>query len=891
MPNDSLYQSYQSNAQLVDLLQQFDGYDQPCFFLVHTTDTSPALVASFLTEGLSFDLKVMAAIALDNHTLFVSIDLDKTELTLLTDETMAFLTHKGYSGRISAFRHNALGDPERSFKMALIQLQDAIEAQDPSAFAAINDFTDTANWPGYERYKTATAEQEEAPAEPISGDEIALAKALLPFEMGAHLANIAPFVFSLPCGDPLWRYVLTGEGRQQLDQANALVDLDHVLVYLHAKNNAPGFFKTMGRAISLDSVPSQDEMPFYLDDMLAAVASELLESDDHQQLRQGIYLRILDIFFHLFDQMPLDQDIFQRLVEDENSAFLSETEFAARFRLDNADQDTDELTPEQERSIRRLLRSLESYYSVDSDVLRKAEALWQQSRNVCNPELWDLDEDEIEAELLLAALFLALDAKHDIDDDNTEALSDFINDQLFDRIIDTLSHGIEHPKSLPDTVPAWLQGADVNVAEIVAQLQDSLSLDYRSDREDKQPIYDLMEVTHDFSVVLASAYWVLQAENNPLAQRLIRLFLVLAPQASLSCFARLYGNADGVNGVEEHDFYPSLAALNIEAEDIFAFRVRQAKAEAGDAYLALIQDYLAADRTQQVLFDKGLQRIEANDYQRFYVDLYLTDINFDCPVADEWQEAWAAMNHHAQYFDEEAFVVAFAARLKTTIKASGVLFADHVEMLPAEYELPFKAADQMRAKKADLNCSIVRCLGDQHEVLVGEFGSDGERLRLYNLIVLDHEADTEAALAVYEALPSYPARTQIITESLAQYLAGDIAFAEYQQQTQTFVDTKKYGLEIDEFNRQAGSLLAFIRIEKNTERQLRYLKVLTAHPTLGRRLLAEVCFELYLDQACRLGSIRLQDRYQIDQHDLGPEAKQSLAALQQSVQQQLAAMP
>lgn len=928
----------QQSQPVQQTLQELDSYDDPCFVVMDCGKLAPTDIHAFLTEALSIELDTSDWQIINGRLLFVYIDMDKDDALILVDELAAHLAEQqALETKVSIFRHNPIGAVAETLIMTIMQLDDLL--QNAEQTVALNDYKDRRNWPGIDRHrvrmkaeaeaaqggiirrglgklfgrKAAAAvaddadvaewESEDASAAPArTGNETpaeALAWELLPFAPQQALLDLAPFIYHLPNGEALWRYVLTGKGRAELLADSSLLDLDRVLVVLHAKQHAPAFFAQIQEHVSRGDLSEQYEIARQQYFILEPLAEELLEKRDQAQAREQCYLGVLDIFFHLFDEQLVSKLIYQQLVLEE-TAFLLQSEYDAYFTSSadkahhsnsntanaaNIATDTP-LTSSQQQLINELLDSLEDSAFVDADNLQDVRNLHGQGRHVCNPAKWPLTDEY--QDQLLAAILLALDSEQGIDDEYTAKLAAFVDDKLPAHIAAELGnyYHLAQDKTVPESVLAWLNGEGdfAQVSQMAAALDVCLGRSSHGD-DMGQTEYDIFGSVQDFHIVLRTCFWRELAGGTPLSARLIAIALELAPIASLVSFAKLYGGFFDKFADEsaEQAFYAALQTINVAPEWVFAFNVRASQQHDADQYSGLIEQYYQADAAQQTVYNQALRRVKPKVYQRFYADVQTLHEDFVYPFTNEWLQVLELLNLHVSHTDEKAFAAHFAR--------DEVLFAGYGEFCPKKYQLPIIVTEQTQHDPEAWHYAVLRLDGEQ--LVAVRACVDAERedgIRARDLVIMGDSVSDEQILAVVPKVLTRAARLALLNRVSQQFINGEISFAEHAQQIEYQVDPKKYDIDFEGYDSFIGTLLPLIEVERDPARQLRFIKLLTIHPSKGKRILEQICLQLFLVQACRRGELALAKKYDVEVGDLSAEAKQALRALQKELQQQLAAL-
>ncbi|WP_417762798.1 hypothetical protein [Shewanella sp.] len=922
----------QQSQPVQQTLQTLDSYDDPCFVVMDCGKLPPTDLHEFLTEQLSIELYTSDWQIINGRLLFVYIDMDKDDALILVDELTAHLAEQqALETKVSVFRHNPIGNAADTLIMTIMQLDELLQNAEQSV--ALNDYKDRRNWPGIDNYRARMKAEAEAAsggfikrglgklfgrkaAAPEAADDVdecdseessatpartgnetpaeALAWELLPFAPQQALLDLAPFIYYLPNGEALWRYVLTGERRAELLADNSLLNLDRVLVVLHAKQYAPAFLAQIQEEVSASDLSEQQAVAKQLYFILQPLAEELLDKRDHTKAREQCYLGVLDIFFHLFDEQLVSKLIYQQLVLEE-TAFLLQSEYDAYFtssadkahHSSNSTEDIDTpLNSSQQQLINELLESLEDSAFVDADNLRDIRNLHDQGRHVCNPAKWPLTDEY--QDQLLAAILLALDSEQGIDDEYTAKLAAFVDDKLPAQVAAELSdyYHLADKKTLPESVMTWLKGDGdfAQVSSMASVLDECLGRSYHSSAE-AQTEYHIFGSVKDFHIVLRTCFWRELAGGTPLSARLIAIALQLAPIASLVSFAKLYAGFFGKFADEQAEkaFYAALQTIKVAPEWVFAFKVRTSQQHDAEQYSGLIEQYYQADATQQTAYNQALRRVKPKVYQRFYADVHTLHEDFVYPFADEWQQVLALLNIHVSHTDEKAFAAHFAK--------DEVLFAGYSDFCPQKYQLPIIVTEHTQHDPEAWHYAVLRLEGEQLVAVRACVDAEREEgIRARDLVIMCDSVSDEQILAVVPKVLTREARLALLNRVSQQFINGEISFAEYAQQIEYQVAVKDYAIDFESYDSFIGTLLPLIEVERDPARQLRFIKLLTIHPSKGKRILEQICLQLFLGQACRRGELPLAKKYDVEVADLSAEAKQALRALLKDFQQQLAAL-
>lgn len=916
MINESLYSICERNEQVQQRLSQLDSYDSPCFVLVFSQSAQQRVCEALHFGASRAQIAIDELISLTKDTWLLVLDEAHPEVRILANEALGFVNDSGELIWIAVFRHNAIGNPMKTLRWNIQQLQSLMQDKQGISGLAINDFTDKRNWQGMEPYLShkpaTTADQEQATpclestkkhgwlrrilnvfspskkgAKPAHQDDyLNYGEKVLPFPLNQELIRLAPLIVHLPAGELLWQYVLTGEHATTIKEQGILLDLDHVLVGLHAKRHAVDFFDDICAKTGGSGFPEQGDIHDFLDRILAPLANELLTEDAYLTQKQDCYLRILDIFYHLFDQTPFNDDLYEQLVEDEDTAFLSDEAYQLRFG--RVEQTGDDVSCEQVQLLRQVLDKLESVYWLDHRVLKQIQRLRKGARQVCDPTSWRLQSEP--NEWLLAAILLHFDHQEGHVDQHSEALTTLVDEHLLSAIVDELSGAVKSGATLPDGISQWLSQVDVNdktVKELASELGPRLELDSGAGADNQaQPRYELLRASSDFYLLLATCFWRNLAEPNELCQRVILLVLELDPQATLSFLVQFYSgkHAGFESAALAESFYLTLQPFNIEEQDLFAFKVRFAQQNDRAAYLGLMSTYFNFDESRQHRINQSLLRLRPINYQRFFADVQRLNPSFNFPTANEFVDIFREIHRLGQREDE--------AVIASYFRPEDVLYLDYLEYMPKDFYLPIKVSDATRMMPWPCQFAVLRVEQDHLELLVDSmnqpFDPETGDLHVLSVLILAEHVANEAVFSIINNLPMVTQRAETIEHLLLQYIKGEIGLKDFDHVAQHYIDPKIYGLDIEGYSRNLGHILPIILTEKDCEKRLRLISILASHPNRGRYVLADICFEIYLDNLLANGAITFDERREIELEDLNEQGQKELDRLIAATATQLA---
>ncbi|WP_420590670.1 hypothetical protein [Bacterioplanoides sp.] len=928
--------------QLQQQVSQLGDYDDPCFVSVCTSLDSDAFGGILDQCSYDADLELEDFMTIESETeqdrlFYFSLDGDYGDIGIFAEALAAQL--EAYKGYVSVFRHNPIGEPQETLFWCWVQLQRLIESPADASRVAINDFTDRQRWPGLSGYPDFWQAKQAAELSAakqnkggflkgvaqgivrglargidaaIFGDKSKthndgqkinaaavpewqkMADELWPLPMQSGLKPLAPFIFHLPNGEALWRYVLTGEGRESLYEQNHLLDLDSVLIFAHAQDYAPEFYRQLDTC--LRGVSEQADILDDLREVLEDLSEELLEASGYEHERQSrvdCFLRVLDIFFHLLDQQTPETDMFELLVEEQQC--LSREAYRQRYRV--AEQVEEGcISEEQAKALKNIIRGLKRFYTADYDELKAIRELRLESRAVADVSLWDIEHKP--HELLLVAIMLANDHADGINYEYHQSAQKLFDEHFISKSLKSLSKYYDGENQ---DIETWLNsdGSNVELLETaVKQLRDGLELSsYRGRRDVAQPPYECLDSNSKFAPMLVSAYFRLQVCSYAPAARLLELFLRLAPQKTLDWCSRLY--RDGFRGFVDSDtadeFERSLENIEATPSDRFVFMQRlYAKCDA-ERYQQHIQHYLNSDKETRLKLDQSVSRLFVPHQQRFYFDVWLADEQYQPAVSDLWRDAFAAIHQQISLMDDDVFAAMFDKKQ--------ILFADRGEYLPEDLNLDIRISDNTRNNPCwhgaeqpprSISYAVLRYQNDYLELLLEAPGADfktEQYLGVNNLVVLDSAVTNEQLDEVLSQLADiYKSGLKtdgLIAEALDLFIAGELSFSDYHSRIQYLVDAKEYDFVTQNQSPYAARLLTAIRMENNRDRQLRLIKALTLHPIRGPKLRDEIALRLYLDQACRRGEVARDDLNVLELRDLSRPAREGVRETLAQIQQAL----
>ncbi len=909
MSTERLFNPPVITEEIQHLLGQLDDYDDPCLFLFHS-NAEESERANILASALESEQQLDAPVYhLSNGVTFSLAFSDVVTTQVIADEVIEDISNNNYQGNLSVFRHNCLGQPLETFDWAMQQLTALIIKGHDEAQLAINDFKDRANWPGIEQYRGSQQDDQCEHCGDDSKTKPGLVSRLFSGVAGLFRSRdvaeqaeleqflsvlfVEPFISNLPNGKKLWRYVLTGEGKQELEQMDAFIDLDHVLFVLHAKQHAPEFYRDVLEVVSYDSLPEQNDIYEYLYRVLTPLVDDLEETESKQELKrkQECFLRLLDVFYHLFDQQPLSEEIYDILVEDEDTACLDELDYQQRYGQEEKTE-AGQLPALVKQHIIELTDRLEDYHFASYRDFSKLNKIFAGNRLTYDPLQWQSTEPR--SNLLLASILLYKDHEQSINDEHTLALKKLINEDLFEQVIQEISSELEPSKTLPESFVNWLQSEEIgDVAEQSKALKEILSGDIGMDAsrtfKTAQPHYQLYSNISDFQPLLAACYWLQLCQPSMFTNKVIQVSLNIAPQATLSCFAHLYLKRRGAFGEQEHrqKLLDSFKQLGVDKHDVLSFEAHQSKGGDVTRYEELIRHYAKSSEQDKLLWQQALAKLTPKTRDNFYLNVFRLEPDAQTPLLTERPMMLKELIRKTIFFDDDFFANQFDKEL--------VLFNDHCEYFPEEYELPVEVHEQVKPNDPDANFIALRHMGEHVELIIdnAEQAFDPEKSSWpysSHYIVFHQSTDLNAVFKILEGYENYKVRSEKLLAGILSYLAGDISFAQYQQEFGHYSNVKDYDLSIQYYSAYSPKILPQILAEPDEQKQLRLIKLLCSHKSRGKRVLTDISEQLFLDDCLKQGFTDFAMRQDLEVEELTDDWVERWKAFHKVIEQKVAAI-
>ncbi|PNQ64531.1 hypothetical protein C1141_09810 [Vibrio agarivorans] len=870
------------------LFKQLDSYDDPCLLFLYANNLEQWRYQILLNTLQDEKISTSEIYQLSVDVSFCLCFDDATSIQVLADELINKAKESGTSVFLSVFRHNCLAKPKDTFDWGVVQLKKLVETSTSDMDLAINDFTDRTNWPGLEEYtrpkETNPLTEQFIKEEPKLGWLIRIAKRfgfaskkinLAELEQLSSLSMVRPFIESLPNGEALWHYVLTGHGKDILDEQNAFIDLDGVLLLVHANRFAPEFYRHILDVLRYDSIPEQNDIHDDFERVIYELAEELLEAETGRATKQTCMLRLLDIFYHIFDQTTWSDNIYEILVETEGSSCLTDAEFKARYSRPTT-EDTDNVTAETQQAILELLDDFEDYHFCSYKQWRSIEKIFVDKRLAVNPNCWKGSEPS--SHLLLASILLYKDKQTNINDSNTQALRQLIDDLLLPEILRLIESDLEHDETLPNAFVTWLHSDSTDIdfdsiQQLKSVLAGDIGMDAHRTKHQAQPHTQLFSSISDFMPILASCYWLQLSEPRLLTQKVITMALRLAPQATLSCFTRLQMPFSGrfKNDKQKKQLLVDLSKIEIDAYDFLTFEVRLAQSHDIPRYRKLVRKYAKLKKDKQQLWDIALAKVTPRIRDYFYLDVYRLAPKVATPLLTQRSDMLDELINKTSHFDDDF--------IKTMFTHDELSFSERREFLPEKYKLPIVIESEVERIKQVSRFALF-ILADQKLKLIavsGEEKLDSEAKLLdfakYSAnfyVIINDSVERNTITTKLHSFISYTEREKRLKQGIQDFLSGKLTFEHYQNKFDHYSDSKVYDIYIENYCEYSTCILPQILAEPDEQVQLRLIKLLCSHRTRGKRILRKIAENMFFDHYLTNGRADFEMRHdpELDVDDL-----------------------
>lgn len=687
----------------------------------------------------------------------------------------------------------------------------------------------------------------------------------------------------------LWRYVIVGDNRKQLDENNALIDLDHVLVGFHAKKHSPEFYKLIESATYSSGIIDQVDMLSHLDEALVDLEENLLEEEYKTPSTQSCFLRILDIFFHLFDQATLGEEFYELLVINSNTKALTKEAFYLRYSLDEY-TDEGELSERLQKETALILADLNSDIDdINHKTLTKIEQVFDENRLAFDCSHWDPNEV---GSIALASYLVMKDHQDKKDDQYSQKLITLIKDNFFNLLENILIDETKHDSTLPPQFIAALKQDDTPltkeliavIEQILSQNHDHISGTKKSPLGDTQPDYDLFNNSmSDYRALLTACYWLAETGLFPFANKILNFSLTLDPQRTLFFLAAPYTEDAFDNKFENKDlhkeFINKLMRLNVSETDIVTFNIYYAQKHEPKAYLHFINNYIPK-------WDKGLSRLIANKQQQFYLDVCRLGTEKPVHLLGDLSKVLIERLHKEIALPHQYIAAHF--------NENDLLHHGDVDCLPNRFKKLAIVEDTQMLNLPNHHVAVMQLIGNQLILLVNPFAetlSSLDELYHEHCIILNENVEREKIFLITSVMAEgnysthFTNMQQKISQLSDDYIQAKITFSEYQQQARFCVDLSEFDWE-EETKRHR--LLPFIFRMKNTEQRNRVIKLFLVED--NEESLEKIAVELFIESRLIAGNLAFEERLDWDREYMEDDLLQEFLAYRKTFEQQLAAL-
>jgi len=715
------------------------------------------------------------------------------------------------------------------------------------------------------------------------------------------LIQLEPFILNLPNGEHIWRYVLVGDNRTELDQDNTLLNLDSVIINIHAKHFAPDFFTQIVKRVGFGGFASQIDIARELADVMRQCRHDLQtcsEIDDAQRdLFAQCYLRILDVFYHLLDQKTLCDSLYQELVEKKATKLLTKEQFYQRYSQE-AYPEAGELSARSIKQISEYIASLDGgTRRVNQEALDKIERVFAENRLSYDCAHWD--DDKPAGNVVVASYLLSRDAKEQLSDKYTLQLKKLVNDVFISIVKSAFSYGSTTNKSVfPEALCQWLNGDQDSIPKsLLALAYQDLSVNDMyigtgkgSPLGDHQPDYVILKSNHDFRDVLTASYWLIDTDDFPFANRIIQFSLTLDPQRTLSLLGQIHRESRFDNEFASVDLHETflmkmVSRAQIRESQVVAFNVYYAQKYDQDTYKLLMKKY---NNKTKAVWDQGISELIACSAQQFYLDVCRFG-NFD---------ATSMLGVQSDILHEllRRNIKLISMSLASHFNDKDFLFNDyrfelpnrlHTKSVEEDPEIISKLDNQLTVLQAQEKGKSYRMLMKPTKELGGAFVTVGG-VSSQELVIFKKNVSKEDISTHIVSLKSTEEMEVEVIRIANRYLASEITYAEYQQRVKSLADFSSYHWVQEDMEKRAN-LLPFLLTEKDNEKKYRIIKLFCIEGEYGASF-EKIAFELFLEQDLLAGNLDLQDRLEWTIDDVEDETMELFIPFKEELANQLAAI-
>lgn len=133
-------------------LEKLDEYDDPYLILVKAEPKAEAIEGAVEDLLVNIKDKVHAGFAIDER-FYLYIGYGESDaVNRFVSDIKTLLDEQHSVNHIAVFRHNCLGEVDKTLTWTFMLMDEVIEESPESSHIKVNDFTDAENWPGIDKY-------------------------------------------------------------------------------------------------------------------------------------------------------------------------------------------------------------------------------------------------------------------------------------------------------------------------------------------------------------------------------------------------------------------------------------------------------------------------------------------------------------------------------------------------------------------------------------------------------------------------------------------------------------------------------------------------------------------------------------------------------------------
>jgi len=696
---------------------------------------------------------------------------------------------------------------------------------------------------------------------------------------GECLATYQSFVINLPHGGALWRYVLTGEGEHALRQQSAFVDLDHVLIPLHAYRYSPNLLDNLRYDTTSEDLISHADIHQGLNEVLDDVSTTLLVNEqlNTEQRAQGqqTYLRLLDIFFHLLDQRTLDDSIYEQLVTNDDSSFMTNTEFYQRFSLENYGQS--EPLPERLREkIHEFIDTFDMWFhKVDLDYIDKMELVFGESRLTYDLSDWP---DEPYVTVCLASYLVHRDFKNNVNDSYTRQLNDAIQRKFMPCLTQVISRTMDTNTQVCPELMSWFADDDISAelsTERVDRIISALVITYThikhgSPLGSDQRAYRLFESLSEFRYLILASYYLEMSQPSPFTKKILRFSFALAEQRTLQILLSVQVQDNYKRCFKDNeelfDFEQTMISLGAPKGAITAFSLQYHRRHNPTLYLQRIEGYLkSGDQLKQ--WPSRLGKVDEKFRLQFFLDVYRADPSRGYQLAGERQRILQETLHRR--------VISGTYSLEAMFDENEIFYYGSFmcSSLPDDFftvDAQVRADSMLTIHQTENPLAVYRQVGDHFNLVITSEKEplsklDNGWLAIDPIFIFKEHVDVTSIIEAVKHLGTIKEHKKNIVRAAQQFLANEIRFGDYYKIAKCCVCFDSFYWSDSSSHRQKRpNLLPFVISEPDINVRNRLIRLICFSDGFATESQFDmVAFELFLEQLLAQQKITLRERFEL----------------------------